>query len=402
MDTCVGLALDSLDRIYISGSTTGADLPAKLGYQGRYGGGDSDGYVASFSANGQSLRFCTFLGGTLADRLGDLALDSTGRIAVVGTSKSTNYPTRYAIQRAHAGLGDGVLTYLDANGKTMLFSTYYGGSDGAEELTTVGFDSTSRLIAAGSTWSTNMDVTRTFGTLVSEGNSFVLAVNPNWTRSFATVMSGFQTYFGLAIDADDRITVQGVDSGTSDLTATPGAFQYIGAGQGDGILVRMNKTGSALNYVSRFGGRAADYAYDGVFGSNGIWHMVGFTSSQDLTTTTAAFDKTPGGSDEGFLAQLNLGQGKIMIDPVSFTNGDASTNVTFRIPVPVAGSTTITLTGGGGILQLPPSATIVGGNTEVTISVPLSYVAADVGKLLRFTAKVGTASAQRIVVVPAP
>ncbi|HSI72558.1 MAG TPA: hypothetical protein VK934_05235 [Fimbriimonas sp.] len=400
VDTSLGLALDSLDRIYISGSSTGADLPTKAAYQGRYGGGDSDGYAASFSANGQTLRFCTYLGGNDGDVFGDLALDSQGRIAVVGASSSLNYPTRYAFQRLNAGSRDGVLSLLDPLGKVLLFSTFYGGADGSEELVAVGFDSTSRIVAAGTSNSTAIDADHFFGTL-SGPNAIVLAVAPNWTRSFASVLGGIQTYFGFSIGADDRITFSGQDQG-SDITATNGAFQYVSAGEEDGILVRINKTGSVISYLSRFGGRLGEYAYDGVYGPTGVWHMVGFSNSRDLPTSSAAFDKSPGGSDEGFLAQLSLSAGKVMIDPVSFTNGDASTNVTLRIPVAVAGSTTINLTGGGGIVQVPSTATIIGGNTSVTISVPLNYVAGDVGKLVRITAKLGTATAQRVVEVPAP
>jgi hypothetical protein len=106
--------------------------------------------------------------------------------------------------------------------------------------------------------------------------------------------------------------------------------------------------------------------------------------------------------EDGFVSQMSLLVGKVIIDPVKFDSGDANANITLHIPTPVAGSTTINLSGGGGVLQLPTSATIVGGSTSVTITVPLNYTAADAGKIVRFTASRGGGNAQRLVVVPAP
>jgi hypothetical protein len=397
-DISFGLALDANSRIYISGLTQGADLPVKNAYQGRYNG-MGDGFVASFSGDGQNLRFCTYLGGTGGEILYDVAVDGQGRSVVVGTTGSTNFPTRYAFQRNLAGPSDAFVSMLDATGKNLLFSTYFGG-DKPDSLLTVGLDSTGRIIASGLSDGGTVPVSRTIGTVKST-NGLLLGITPTWQRSFATLLGGLECYHGFSIAADDRITISGVDQ-ESDIPATAGAYQYVSAGNSDGFVMRLNKNASAITYFTRFGGREIDVMHDGMYGPTGVWYGIGWTSSPDLPTTPSAFDKSPDLQEDGFVSQISLLAGKVIIDPVKFDSGDADTNITLRIPTPVAGSTTINLSGGGGILQLPTSATIVGGSTSVTISVPLSYTAADAGKVVRFTASRGGSNAQRLVVVPAP
>ncbi|HSH95499.1 MAG TPA: hypothetical protein VK968_15255, partial [Roseimicrobium sp.] len=383
-DQALGLAYDASGRIYISGSSYANDLPTTSGYQNRYAGGDSDGFVASFTGDGQTLRFCTYLGGTDVDNMGEVSVDpGSGRVAVTGTSESTNYPTKYAFQRAISGSqGDGVISILDPAGKKLLYSTYVGGSLGLEEIIASGFDSTGRLIAWGNSGASDLTVDRTFGTPGSN-DGVLVAITPTYTKDYVVRFGGLQALFGFAIQADDKITVGGIDNG-SDIPATNGAFQYVNADTNDAFVLRVNKTATQINYLSRIGGLGSDTAFDGNYDANGVWHIAGSTDAPDFPTTSTGYDRVLNILD-GFITQIDFSTAKVSIDPVSFTYGDATASLTLRIPTPVANSTNINLIGGGGILQLPNTATIVAGNTSVTISVPLSYTTTDAGKLVRFT-----------------
>lgn len=396
-DICNGLAMDSGGRLYISGTAGANDLPVANAYQGRFGGGASDGFVASFTGDGQTLRFSTYLGGSGDDNFGDVAVDSTGRIAVVGTTNSTNYPTKYALQTANGGGLDGVVTVLDPTGKKMLFSTFYGGSD-TEEIVALGFDSTGRIVCSGDSSSADIAVDRTFGTAKSQ-NGLLMAINSTYHKDFAVKLSGAPCLFGIGIGSDDKITVSGNDNG-GDIPASNGAFQYVNASTGDGYLLRLNKAATQISYMTRFGGVDTDYTYDGNYDASGNWHMVGFSSSPDLPTASDAYDRTYGGAFDGYVAQFDLVANKVSLDPVSFSYGDGQAFITVRIPTPVASSTTVTLTGGGGIVNMPSTATIIAGQTSVQVSANLAYTAADSGKVVRISAKRSGQTAQRLVFVP--
>jgi hypothetical protein len=79
------------------------------------------------------LEYGTFLGGTGIDQIWKVLRDPTGRIAVAGFSLSADFPvTSNAIQAAQKGGGDAFLAVLDPNsaGNQLVYSTWYGGSDG--------------------------------------------------------------------------------------------------------------------------------------------------------------------------------------------------------------------------------------------------------------------------------
>src|SRR5262249_46307956 len=86
------------------------------------------------------LVFSTFIGGDFDDEVGDIVLDASGRIYIAGTTYSTNYPvTATAAQPMNGGFdpldpenaflgADTFITKFDTDGKTVLYSTYLGGS----------------------------------------------------------------------------------------------------------------------------------------------------------------------------------------------------------------------------------------------------------------------------------
>jgi hypothetical protein len=92
------LRVDPQGRAVIGGSTTSRSLPVTIGQTALAGYGD--GFVARFSADGASLDFATFLGGSWNDSLRALALAPDGEIVVAGGTPSVDFPvTADAAQR---------------------------------------------------------------------------------------------------------------------------------------------------------------------------------------------------------------------------------------------------------------------------------------------------------------
>ena len=68
------------------------------------------------------------MGGRLANLLGFAAVDSSGNVYVTGATASLNHPTTAdGNDRILGGSFDGYLTVLDANGASLVYSTYLGG-----------------------------------------------------------------------------------------------------------------------------------------------------------------------------------------------------------------------------------------------------------------------------------
>jgi hypothetical protein len=53
----------------------------------------SDAYFTRLDPSGSTLQYSSYLGGNSTDTAGGIAVDSSRRVYVVGTTTSTNFPT---------------------------------------------------------------------------------------------------------------------------------------------------------------------------------------------------------------------------------------------------------------------------------------------------------------------
>jgi hypothetical protein len=74
--------------------------------------------------------FATYLAGTSTDQVTAVATDGSGDVFVTGFTTSTDFPTSTPIQSGIGGTGatNVFVTKLDPTGKTLIYSTYLGGS----------------------------------------------------------------------------------------------------------------------------------------------------------------------------------------------------------------------------------------------------------------------------------
>jgi len=119
-----------LGDAYVSGLTWETNFPVTGGaYQRTYAGGYHDAFVAEFNAAGSALRYASYLGGNGDDGAVSIAIDGAGNMYLRGNTYSTNFPvTSNALQSANGGGSDGFLSEIATGGKTLLYSTYLGGS----------------------------------------------------------------------------------------------------------------------------------------------------------------------------------------------------------------------------------------------------------------------------------
>ncbi len=126
-DQGFGIVVDATGNVYVAGETGSANFPILAAYQSTFGG-FSDAFVTKFAANGGSLIYSTFLGGSLSDGAFALAVDGQGQPHITGRTWSTDFPKVDAFQTTYGGaFSDGFVAKFGSAGGTLIYSSYIGG-----------------------------------------------------------------------------------------------------------------------------------------------------------------------------------------------------------------------------------------------------------------------------------
>ncbi len=104
--------------------------------------GAYDAFVCKLPPAGNSISYCTLLGGEGTDAATSVMALPTGQTLVGGYTTSSQFPTVQASQSFFAGSFDGFVSLLNPGGTGLDFSTYQGGS---------GEDRLYQVVASGST-----------------------------------------------------------------------------------------------------------------------------------------------------------------------------------------------------------------------------------------------------------
>jgi uncharacterized repeat protein (TIGR01451 family) len=257
-----------------------------------------------------ALVYSTYLGGTGDDPGSSIAIDSSNNIYVAGTTNSTNFPTQAAAFPNKAGLGDIFVTKIAANGGSIIYSTYIGGS-GQDRGDGIAVDSNGSAYVVGRVDSSSTNFPTTPGVIgpTYRGGDFdgvAFKLNPQ----------GNGLAYSTFIGAEDNDSTEGVavdSSGSAYLTGgtksqgfpvTGTGFQTTRSGDTDAYLMRLNSTGTALMYSTYIGGSGTDRGSGVAIDSNGNAYVAGYTSAPDFPTQDA-FQNSFGGSFDAFVARID-------------------------------------------------------------------------------------------------
>lgn len=134
------IAVDANGAAFVGGKTQSNNLSAVSAVTGSLPApnasfrGGADGFVAKLAANGASLGFLAFLGGSsnsATEEVNGLALDSIGNPIVTGQTTSNDFPVVDGLplqNRRGQNNTAAIVTKLSATGNAILFSTYLGGT----------------------------------------------------------------------------------------------------------------------------------------------------------------------------------------------------------------------------------------------------------------------------------
>ncbi len=309
-DTGNAIAVDSSGNAYIAGDTLSANFPVRGAEQSALAGSQNV-FVTKLSSAG-GVVFSTFLGGSMVDHAGGIALDSGHNVYVAGGTTSTNFPVVGAIQAVNGGYQDAFLTKLNSAGSAIVYSTYLGGSGGEtgtpEQANAVAVDASGSAYIAGATNSVNFPVTA--GAFQTSYNAveaaFAAKVNPAGNALvYSTYLggSGFNWANGLAVAADLSVYVAGYTSSFDFPTAAPVQASFNGLY--DAFVSVFNAAGNGLSFSTYYGGSGSDEANAIAVDSSGNMYLGGQTSSIDLTLLDPV-QSTNIGYALGWLARLGV------------------------------------------------------------------------------------------------
>ncbi len=173
-----GMAVDSAGNAFVTGFTQSSGFPILNALQPTHPDGPPTGFLLKLRGNG-ALLFSTFLGGTGGDSPRAIAVDSTGNVYVTGQTSSGDFPLKNALETRLSGYSAFVVK-VKADGSDLIYSTYFGGSNGDSAMT-IAADAMGNAYLAGTTLSGDFPVS---------GNAF----QPHLNGAFA-----FKTTDGGAI-----------------------------------------------------------------------------------------------------------------------------------------------------------------------------------------------------------
>ena len=267
------------------------------------------------------LGYSTFLGAKNDDSGSSIAVDSQGYAYVAGATSSAAFPTTPgAIDPTYDGNQDGFVTKLTPDGSSLVYSTYLGGG-GRDDADSLAVDDAGAVYVRGITTSPNFPTTAgafdtTFnGPLMFGFDAWVAKLSPEGSSlDYSSFLGGggFDSGSGIAVDAQGSAYVPGL-TGSPDFPITPGAygktFHGVGGpfppivpppGDYDAYVTKFTPDGSALAYSTFLGGARLDAAFEVAVDPTGRAAVSGVTLSPDFPTTPGAYDRSLGGSPDGF------------------------------------------------------------------------------------------------------
>jgi hypothetical protein len=166
-DTANAIAVDGSGRAYIAGTSTGGIfIPANTtSFQPKNGGGQ-DAFIVQLDNAGTNINYASYLGGSGNDQGNGVTVDVNGAAYIVGSTKSSNFPTVNPLtntttslpMNALSGPEDAFVTRIIPGGSAVAFSSYIGGTNADQAFAVAAAQDGAFVVAAGSTHSFDFPV----------------------------------------------------------------------------------------------------------------------------------------------------------------------------------------------------------------------------------------------------
>ena len=317
-----GIAVDSGGNAYVAGSTDSADgsFPVIGGLDSTHNGGTRDAFVAKVRADGTSLIYCGFIGGTGYDQGNGIAVDSSGSAYVTGSTDSSaggagalGFPVTIGPDLTQNGSNDAFVAKVRADGTGLVYCGFIGGTgiDGGQG---VAVDSDRNAYVTGYTTSTATSFPETVGPDLSHNgdfDAFVAKVRADGTAlTYCGFIGGSGEEFGpssgIAVDSSGNAYVTGHTTSTE--TSFPvivGPDLSYNGGERDAFVAKVQTDGKGLAYCGYIGGAGGEGGTGIAVDRAGDAYVTGWTVSTETSfPVTVGPDVSANGGGDAFVAKV--------------------------------------------------------------------------------------------------
>ncbi|MBO6514919.1 MAG: gliding motility-associated C-terminal domain-containing protein [Bacteroidia bacterium] len=284
---------DSRGNLYAGGITNGnqGNYPVTVGaVQTDYGGGGGgnpnaglpcDITISKYDSAGTKLLWATYLGGGRDEYPHSLVVNQDDDLYILGTSYSNNFPTTddgYDTSFNGAlGTADIIVSKISEDGKTLIGSTYIGGSDddGLNSNGSLRYnyaddfrgdiipDEQNDIYVASCTKSPDFPMVDAIDSVQEFQEGCLLQLNSDLTElKWATFLGGgaHDALYSVKVDVDSMVYVGG-GTGSSDLKTTDGTISKSHNGQVDGYIAALDRKNHKLKKLSYWGTKQYDQVF---------------------------------------------------------------------------------------------------------------------------------------------
>lgn len=297
-ETAHSLICDKDNNIYVYGATSSTDFPVEGGFQTENAGGSplafsstgtdftgddmigTDIFVSKFSSDGLNLLGSTYVGGSGNDGInyavsagayaslaaydsltfnygdqfrGEIMLDSLNNIFITSSTRSDDFPVVGAFQPTLGGQQDAVVFKISEDFSTLMWSSYYGGTENDAGYT-VKIDSSYNVVFGGGTSSNDILGTTGGHTETYQGGSadgYIVKITEDGSSIIQSTYVGTVQYdqlFFIEVDRWDNIYIVGQSEG--DMPVSPGVYSNPGSAQ---FIWKLDPELTAIEYSTVFG-----------------------------------------------------------------------------------------------------------------------------------------------------
>ncbi|MDH4197136.1 MAG: SBBP repeat-containing protein [Candidatus Aminicenantes bacterium] len=249
----LGIVVDGYGYVYLTGDTTSTNFPTRNPFQG-FLRGWADAFAAKIGPQGNSLEFSTYLGGEGTDLCFGIAIDSTGCSYITGVTYSEDFPTRDPIMVDPLDFhSDAFVSKLSADGHSLLYSTYLGGSHDDQAMD-IALDGDSCIYVVGFTESPDFPCINSPMFFRGESDAFVAKIVPSGqSLVFSTYLGGknLEGAYDLALDSLGSAYIVG-HTDSVDFPLVNSFQPYVGFG--DAFVTKLDMAYTVTALVSGAGG----------------------------------------------------------------------------------------------------------------------------------------------------
>ncbi len=364
IDEIRAVTADADAGIYFTGSTQAPDFPVLYGPFSINLSGDSDTFLAKLRGDAYVHEYSAYIGGTGRETGKFISITPSGnRVWIAGITTSLNFPgTGGSLQPAISGTSDAFLIAFDKNPLTVLnhaYSTYYGGTGNAEQLTGFAIAPVSGdLVLSGHSNADVPGATHPGAAL----NAWVARLNPTgqsivWSQFYGTAsgpqISGFNvgdvasmnggrtgltadnpsviTGSSVAVDSTDNVLITGtlVLEGNQDTATNPNPVFVTTAGVFHGgrlarfrdvYVAKFTASGNVV-YAALLGGNGNETGSAICVDDSGNAYLTGIARSADFPRTNGTFGQTFTSAANVFVTKLSTDGSQIIYSTNLRTGG---------------------------------------------------------------------------------